>query len=60
MKDNVKHLFVSDIPPEELKKLEVQWQEIERQSAIVLKKRRDAALRFAAAFETQAETCREV
>lgn len=51
MKYNEKNFFVSDIPPEELKKLEVQWQEIERQSAIVLKKRLDAAANLKAAFE---------
>lgn len=44
-------IIVAKIPPEELKKLEVQWQELERQTAIVRKKRHDAALRLAGEFE---------
>lgn len=43
--------ILAKIPPEELKKLEVQWQEIERQSAIAQKKIHDSALRLADAFE---------
>ena len=43
--------IVAKIPPEKLKKLEVQWQEIERQSAIAQKKMHDSYLRLAGAFE---------
>ena len=47
----MKNFIVAKIPPEELKKLEVQFQEIKRQSAMAHKKIHDSALRFADAFE---------